>query len=448
MNDIELKNIKEPEFRKYKHNEVHGIAESFMEKYKFITIENDRPQKEVYKYEEHLGYYIPNGISKINKMCSMNCMTSYKAFTDALVKIVCDRTSIPIEDFINPHSLVNLKNGTFNLESNNLMKHDSSYMFRSSLNIDYCKNTKCPLWERSLKGMFNDEEDYIRTQKWYGYQFVRENREQIAHGYYGESGSGKSKILMILRELLGGGFVTNFQLQELGNPNLHAIARLHGKLANINYDMSTAELKDISLFKSLTSGEPISGRNLYKDHFEFINYAKLTWACNKLPVVSNEILSSREFTRRIMLTNVKKGHTIDDKDILHKFKKELPGIFNWVVEGYNLYLKEGFKYNKNISSEWEDNMDSRDNLYNNHKVVTELEKLKNDKITIYSDLKNIKTRIEYEKEENIILELENEKEKLEKQLKDYLNKELEEQFKEYTNKKLNELFKNKDGIII
>ena len=122
--------------------------------------------------------------------------------------------------------------------------------------------------------------------------------------------------------------------------------------------MSTAPIKDISNFKMLTSGDGIQGRNIYESPFEFVNHAKLSWACNKLPIVSNRDINSPEFKRRIMLTEMIIGHEKVDKDIYNKFRSELSGIFNWAIEGYNLYIEEdGFNFNhEKVPSIWRDNM--------------------------------------------------------------------------------------------
>ncbi len=373
---------------KYDDEEIFKIANRILNlnNYKFITIRSERPEKEMFMYDKNLGYYIPDGGTFIDELCSGNFATSSKKFTNSLKYKIQNRTLIYRKDFIYPRHLINLKNGIFDLDNNELLEHNPNYYYQGILNLSYDKKADCPVWEDAIKKMFKSDEDYIRTQKWFGYQFVRENREQVAHGYFGVSGSGKSQILKILRDLLGPDNVTNFQLQEFSNPNQYALGRLHGKYANICYDMSTAKLKDISIFKQLTGGDPITGRNIYKEPFEFVNYAKLTWICNKLPSISENELNSTQFKRRIILTEIIKGHETDDKDIYHKFKKELNGIFNWAVEGYNLYKKEkGFKWDYNkVPTIWKNNLEDsliKDETIKNKSTITtivseeELEKL-------------------------------------------------------------------------
>ncbi len=376
---------------KYNDEDIYKIADKLLKlnNYKFITLRSEKLQKEMFMYSKKFGYYIPDGGTFIDELCSNNFTTSSKKFTEALKYRIQNKTLLSRELFIHPRHLINLKNGIFNLDTDELMEHSSEHYFRGMLNIIYDKEATCTNWEKELKGMFKSDEDRIRNQKWFGYQFTRENREQVAHGYFGESGSGKSQILKILRDLLGSDNVTSFQLQEFNNPNQYALGRLHEKYANICYDMSTAKVKDISIFKQLTGGDPIPARNIFKEPFEFINYAKLTWTCNKLPTISESDLNSIQFKRRVMLTEIVKGHKIDDKDIYYKFRNELPGIFNWAIEGYRMYVKDnGFKWDYNIVPEiWKNNSES--NIIENKKTDKKTDKEKDkeigNKVTIISD---------------------------------------------------------------
>ncbi len=400
---------------RYNDEDIYKISNQILNlnNPKFITIRSGIPQKEMFIYNEKLGYYIPDGSTFIDELCSNNFTTSSKKFTEALKYRIQNKTLIFRNDFINPKHLINLKNGVYNLETNELLKHSSGYNFQGILEIEHNKNADCPVWKSTLEGMFLTPSDLLRTQKWFGYQFVRENREQIAHGYFGESGSGKSQILKIMRDLLGPKNVTNFNLQEFSNPNMYALASLYGKYANINYDMSTSQLKNMENFKMLTAGDPITGRNPYKEPFTFVNYAKLTWACNKLPKISDENINAPEIKRRMMLTEIVKGHKDEDidKDIYYRFIKELPGIFNWAVEGYRLYYKHnGFNYNHDeVPSIWKENMDSR---YDEHETMTEFYELGEEISKKEVELSLIQKRLKIEsspelkeQESKIIIEL-------------------------------------------
>jgi len=357
VEDLSKKEQVDYKFKKYDEGEIHDKALEFLKYFNIYTIRTDDERKRMYIYDKSTGMYLSDGASYIKELCSKNRTTSNKKFVDSFIYHIQNNTFINDIEFVPPKHLVNLKNGVFNIEDGKLMPHDPKYKFQTILNIPYEENAKCPMWETALHGMMPDQKIYERTQKWFGYQFIKGNRDQVAHGYFGEAKSGKSTMLMILRDLLGHQNVTSFQIQEFANPNMYALARLYGKYANITYDMSTMKIKDISTFKSITSGDPIEGRSPYKPSITFVNEAKITWGCNSLPVIPMEVLETEEFRRRIMLTEIVKGHGISDKDLYMKFLKELPGIFNWASEGYRMYLNKGFEYNDNIYDVWIANME-------------------------------------------------------------------------------------------
>ena len=367
MDDIDIENLSKREeknykIKKYDDGEIDDKVREFIKHVNFYTIRSDDIKKRMYIYDRSRGIYLSDGGSYIKELCGKSRSTANKKFTDRFLDNLQNKTQIIDTDFVPPKHLVNLRNGVFNVENGELLPHNSKYYFQTILDIEYEENATCPIWEKALHGMIPDQKTYERTQKWFGYQFTKGSREQIAHGYFGVAGSGKSTILMILRDLLGHQNVTSFQIQEFANPNMYALARLYGKYANITYDMSTMKMRDISSFKSLTSGEPLEGRNPHKPSVTFVNEAKFTWGCNKLPYVSDEVLETEEFQRRIMLTKIVKGHKKEDidKDIYKKFRDELSGIFNWASEGYRMYLDSGFEYDENVYNIWKENMSGND----------------------------------------------------------------------------------------
>lgn len=359
--------------------EIFDLSEQItqLENWKFVTIRNRDKFKEMLMYRQSIGYYVPFGETYLHEESMKNVRSADKSAVNQLISNIQGKTYKNREDFINPAHLVNLGNGVFDLKEEKLLEHHSKYYFQGILGIEFDKNATCPTWIKVIKGMFPDEESRVNVQKWFGYHYTRENREQIMHGIYGKSGSGKSQILKILRDLLGHNNVTNFDLQAFSKSNTYAIGRLYGKLANINPDMSTSEIRDISYIKMISSGDPVTGRNIYESPFEFVNFAKISYACNKFPYVVDDILEAREFQRRMMLTEAYIGHEKDDKDIYHKLRAQLPGIFNWSVEGYKLYIQEGFKYDKDIASIWRENMDMRYAPKNQHTFLSGEEELDN-----------------------------------------------------------------------
>lgn len=357
--DREKEHEKKTKAKPLNVDEVANWGAQILESIPFVTIE-DTGELWTYLGDKH-GYYISRGEVFLKKQCATcgdNRACDPGVLRRLIMKIKGSSYKKRIE-FIHPEGLINLKDGVFDLNQEKLLEHNHEYYFKGVLNVIYDKSAKCPVWEKSIRDMVVDEENYFKFQKWTGYHFVRGNIEQKALGLFGISKSGKSKSLMILRDLLGKENVTNFELQDFTKSSSYSLGRLYGKLANISFDMSQMPIKDITVLKKLISGDPITARNIYEAPFELVNGAKITWACNKFPYIEDNILSSREFQRRILLIETRIGYESEDKNIYNKYLSELHtgGIFNWMVEGYKLYKKEGFK-DEDIYSKWKDNMDT------------------------------------------------------------------------------------------
>lgn len=350
--------------KRFDNDETYTWGELILREKSFITVEET---KEIWLYSENLGYYTPNGEIFLMKLCADGGpRTNDPQVLRQLKMFIMGKSFKKIDEFIHPEHLINLKNGVIDMNKNELIPKSPHYNFQNVLNINYDKNADCPVWKETLMDMFKTPEDYERTQKWFGYHLLRENKDQVMHGYVGPSGCGKSTMLHLLVDVLGKENVTHFNLQDLNNrTNSYAIGRLYGKLANITFDMVTTPIKDgtFEILKNLTSCDRINARNIREAPFEFVPHAKLTFACNKLPIVADNIINTNEFKRRVMITEVvKKEDFVKDSELRNKFLQELHsgGIFNWILEGRKMYLNSSFGFNydhENIPMLWNKNVD-------------------------------------------------------------------------------------------
>mgnify|MGYP003393890876 CR=1 FL=1 len=356
------------------NDEVYTWGELIMRENSFVTIEET---EEIWVYLKELGCYAPNGKMYLLKLCANGgARTNDNIVFRQLIMLIKGKSSKKLSDFIHPEHLMNLKNGVIDMNNNILLPKSSEYNFQNVLPITYNKDATCHLWKEFIRGMFETDEDYIRTQKWFGYHLLRENKEQIMHGFVGESGCGKGTMLHILTELLGKENVTHFNIQDFSvRVNSYALGMLYEKLANITFDMSSAPIKygTFEIIKNLTSGDRINARNIREAPFVFVPRAKLTFACNKLPYVTDDMLNSEEFKRRMMITKVvKKENFVKDTELRNKLKDELysGGIFNWILEGRRKYLEDqSFNYDHdNIPFTWNHHMDLNYKLYDSDKI--------------------------------------------------------------------------------
>ena len=100
--------------------------------------------------------------------------------------------------------------------------------------------------------------------------------------------------------------------------------------------------------KLVTGGDPVTARFLYQEFFTYTPRYKIWLAVNTLPEIKG---TDDGIWRRIRVIpfNVSfKGR--EDKNLTEKLLKELPGIMNWAICGYNNWNSEGLKPPKSVDS--------------------------------------------------------------------------------------------------
>lgn len=242
--------------------------------------------------------------------------------------------------------LLNLQNGTFELNSGTLRPHDPKDFMTHGAPVAYDPDATAPGWQAFLEKAVPD--DALRTylQKAVGYSLSGSVEEQVLFMLYGKGSNGKSTFLSLITCLLGPGYA------KLSAPDL---------FTSSNLDRHPTELADLKgarfvyvpevdrnkrfasdRVKLLTGETTIKARGLYKEFSEFAMTAKLWLAFNDKPHVSD---TSHGFWRRIRFipftTTFEKEQR--DNQFLNKLTAELPGILNWALEGYRLYREEGLE---------------------------------------------------------------------------------------------------------
>ena len=127
-------------------------------------------------------------------------------------------------------------------------------------------------------------------------------------------------------------------MQSLTNDSGYYRAQLTNKL--LNYAPEISPHMNSTIFKQLVSGEPIEARFPYGKPFIIENYAKLIFNTNELP---KDVEHNEAFFRRFLILhfNVTIPEKDRDPDLAQKIiREELPGVFNWVLEGLHRLLMQ------------------------------------------------------------------------------------------------------------
>ena len=137
--------------------------------------------------------------------------------------------------------------------------------------------------------------------------------------------------------------VSNIPIHELGDK--FSKAGLYGMKINIYSEMKNTKIPDISTFKSVTSGDTISGEYKNQDRFSFDPKVKLLYAGNSFPF-SKESDHTSAFLNRICILIFGKSIPVDkqDKNLSKKLWKERDVIFSLAMEELRKLKKNKFQF--------------------------------------------------------------------------------------------------------
>lgn len=236
---------------------------------------------------------------------------------------------------------INFGNGTLDLKTGTICKHNWSDYFRYVLPYDYNKNANCPMFMKYLNEVMPEKEAQDVLSEYVGWLFMPGLKLEKVLFLYGSGCNGKSVFVDIVEALLGKENISHESLSDLcGEYGANSRSNLAGKILNTCSDVAPNAFAG-DLFKRIASGEPISAKILYKDVTTLTEYPKMMFCLNELPKTND---TSNGFYRRFLIAPFKvqipksKINPNLAKDII---SHELPGIMNWVLEGRERLVKNG-----------------------------------------------------------------------------------------------------------
>ena len=255
---------------------------------------------------------------------------------------------VPImQNLLDRHKmLLNTPTGVIDLNDFSVRKATPQDYFTKSVNANFDKSAKCPLWDKFLETIFDNDKDLIRyVQKAVGYSLTGSTAEQCAFFLYGTGRNGKSTFIDVLRELFGD-YARNIQPETIMIKNNNGInsdiARLKGARLVTTVEPNEGLKLNEGLLKQLTGGDIITARKLYAEEFEFKAEFKLWIATNHKPIIRGTDLGIWRRVHMIPFTVVIPENEVD-KQLTEKLMQELDGIFLWALRGLAMYNKEGLE---------------------------------------------------------------------------------------------------------
>lgn len=334
------------------------LRDYILDKLKIYTIKDDQ-KIEMWVYKE--GIYVPQGKSEIKEMLRFLLGKWYSQwiFGKVVEKIEPD-TYIQPEDFfsVNYKNEIPVLNGILNVETLEIEPYNPSKIFFSKIPIIFDLSAQCPKIEEFLKGTLSNEEDIKVFFELAGFGLYKEYFIEKAIMLVGNGRNGKGKCIELLKKLVGHENCCSIPLVSLRCDGF-SVSELFSKLFNLAGDIGNQDLKDTSMFKSLTGRDLVNGKRKFQNDIIFENYSKFVFACNELPMVYD--LSKGFWDRWVLLEFPYTFVTQDeinksaDKTILKlrnpniiseiSTEEEMSGFLNQALIGL-----QRLKENKNFSS--------------------------------------------------------------------------------------------------
>lgn len=352
----ERENIKYS-FMDFVHEKKNGKATELMVDYiqqnYYIYTTKDDNKSEMWIYEN--GIYTPHGKSEVKKIMRDILGVYYNAFyyNQIMNKLEPD-TFVDIDTFFKQENKeeVAVQNGILNVVTKEIKDFTPKKIFFSKLPVKYDPEAKCLKIDSFLKDVLSTEDDKKVFYEMGGFCIYKEYKFEKAFMMVGDGRNGKDKTLELLKRTIGIQNCCSVPLSSL-TPDSFIISEFFGKMANIAGDIGSNDLKDTSMFKSLTGRSLVTGQRKFLPPVNFVNHAKFIFACNELPFAYD---NSRGFWDRWILfefpytfvpeeeykenkenSNLK----IKDENIIDKITSpsELSGLLNKFLKGLERLMK-------------------------------------------------------------------------------------------------------------
>lgn len=243
---------------------------------------------------------------------------------------------------------LNTPSGIINLKNGDVKAHNPEYYFTKITSVDCADAADCPRWLAFLDDIFAGDKDLIRyIQKAVGYSLTGSTAEQCAFFLYGTGRNGKSTFIDVIRDVFGD-YAANIQPETImvkssqSNAINSDIARLKGARLVTSVEPNEGVRLNEGLLKQLTGDDTVTARKLYSEEFEFKPEFKLWMATNHKPIIRG---TDTGIWRRIHMIpfNVQIPEDKVDKNLTHKLKAEMTGIFKWCIDGCLMWQREGLQ---------------------------------------------------------------------------------------------------------
>lgn len=225
-----------------------------------------------------------------------------------------------------------------------LWPHNEDFFSFTKLPYSFDPAKSCPRWLCFLAEVLPSQGLIDLLQEWFGYHLLPDIQHEKMMIFFGEGSNGKSVICAVMQLFLGKENVSAVSLDQFDPSRTFPLVPMIGKLANICEELPTVGRADEALLKQFVSRSPVTLEKKYEHPFTVTPTPLLTFATNALPQYQDK--SDGIWRRQLIVPFTTK---IEDAKQDKRLKSpafwinsgELPGIFNWALEGRQRLIDRG-----------------------------------------------------------------------------------------------------------
>jgi putative DNA primase/helicase len=262
--------------------------------------------------------------------------------------------AVSLLDFDTRDYLLNCQNGTLDLQTGELRPHNHKELHMKVTGTNYVPGAKCPYWDAFVAKLTRGDKEVERFLKQIaGQGLAGVQQDDVMVVCYGPGGNGKTVFSEMVKEVIGG-------YADVANTDLF-LAKEHEGISNDRAALVGVRFLTVSetdegrklnesLVKGMTGGDKQKVRFLRNEFFTMVPKFTAMLFTNHKPVITG---TDEGIWRRVKLVpwlhSFEQDPEREDKATVYaKMRAELPGILNWLYEGYRDRQLSGHLYIPNL----------------------------------------------------------------------------------------------------
>jgi putative DNA primase/helicase len=268
-----------------------------------------------------------------------------KTRIDGAMQAVQDKLRVREEDLDTDPWVLNVENGTIDLRTGELRRHDRADKITKLAPVRYDPKAKAPRFTKFLKQIFVDDELTAFVRRFLGYSLTGSTEERAMAVMHGVGKNGKSTLVELFIDLMGdyasvadprtvvrdkySDVTTQYQLAELDGVRFVGMAETK---RNVQLEENTV--------KHITGRDTIPARRPYGRPFSYRPQFKIWMSTNHKPEIPDGSEGIWDRLRLIPFTQRFEGKKADTR-LPEKLREELAGVLAWAVRGCVEWVQHG-----------------------------------------------------------------------------------------------------------